>query len=170
MQDRTQDSKQQSTAEHEKAYIYKSTVKNIHGFSDSWIKALGKPDRLVPNPHYSSGPPSSLYLRKRVEAFIELHADAYSRRLRERHNRSAAAKKAARPKVEERHRREAEIFKWALEVPIHLQELPEEPATLTRIANESFDELALNRDNPKAYTRQLTRAGIVAFVRHERTN
>ena len=50
-------------ADDEGKYCYKITLKRQYGLTDSWIKRLGEPDKQVANPHYSSGPPASLYLR-----------------------------------------------------------------------------------------------------------
>lgn len=154
----------------QRAYVYKSTLKNDYGFSEGWIKALGEPDKLVANPHYRSGPKSSLYLRERVETFIEDNAEAYARRLNERRNRSAAAFAAAKPRVRARRRKEDEIFRWALAVPIQLQDLPKDHATVVKMARKSFDELAIAREEPEAYDGALTPAGVLAFVRHEKTD
>jgi hypothetical protein len=52
-------------------YVYKSTLKKEFGFTDSIIKELGEPDKLVANPHYRSGPKSQLYLLEKVLDLVE---------------------------------------------------------------------------------------------------
>ena len=54
----------------EKKYCYRTTLKIVYGLTESWIKRLGEPDKVVPNPHRRSTN-SYLYLRERVEMFIE---------------------------------------------------------------------------------------------------
>jgi len=65
-------------------YITKSTVKNDYGLTDSLIKKLGEPDKLVRNPHYGSAAPMRLYLRERVEKFVEENKEAIEKVLARR--------------------------------------------------------------------------------------
>lgn len=52
-------------------YVYKSTIREKYGLTSSMIEELGQPDKHVPNQHYRSGPPASLYKVERVESWIE---------------------------------------------------------------------------------------------------
>ena len=58
--------------------VYKSTLKNEYGFTDKYIRILGEPDKQVPNPHYRSGSPASLYSVDRVNRFLKKHRRAIS--------------------------------------------------------------------------------------------
>lgn len=50
-------------------YIYRTTVLKRGGWTPELVDAvLGAPDKLVPNPHYKSGPPAMLYWLDRVIA------------------------------------------------------------------------------------------------------
>jgi hypothetical protein len=58
-------------------YVYRSTLKKKEfGLTDSMIKKLGPPDKLVPNPHYKSGPPAQLYLVTKVKRWIARNRDS----------------------------------------------------------------------------------------------
>ena len=78
-------------------FVYKSTLKERFGLTDSLIRKLGAPDKQVPNPHYRSGPPASLYAIDRVEAWCAEHskeiekARRYARLLAERKDARAQA-------------------------------------------------------------------------------
>ncbi|MDQ7026754.1 MAG: hypothetical protein Q9P01_10995 [Anaerolineae bacterium] len=52
-------------------YITKFTMKHDYNMTDSLIKKLGEPDKITRNPHYSSAAPMRLYLRERVEKWVE---------------------------------------------------------------------------------------------------
>lgn len=56
-------------------YITKSTLKKDYSLTDSLIKKLGEPDKIAPNPHYRSAAPMKLYLRERVEKWVEENAE-----------------------------------------------------------------------------------------------
>ncbi len=84
----------------EKKYCYKTTLKNVYGLTESWIKRLGEPDKVVPNPHRRSTN-SYLYLRERVEMFIEENRESYERLQETRAKRSKAATAVAEKKRQE---------------------------------------------------------------------
>ncbi|HEY9879513.1 MAG TPA: hypothetical protein V6D29_13740, partial [Leptolyngbyaceae cyanobacterium] len=64
-------------------YLYKTTLKKVYHLSEKWLKRLGAPDMIVDNP-YAPRSSSSLYRRRRVEAFLHEHAEEYSNWLVER--------------------------------------------------------------------------------------
>lgn len=59
-------------------YITKKTLKSEYSLSEGWIKKLGEPDKIVPNPHYKKSPPMKLYQLLRVRKFLKDNADEYS--------------------------------------------------------------------------------------------
>jgi hypothetical protein len=143
-------------------YIYKTTIKETYGLTDSWIKRMGEPDKTVPNPYYSSRK-SYLYLRVRVEAFIDEHQDEYKKLLEGRAKRSARAKAIA-------NQRESKLLHWARTVRINIGRLPKQLDTLTRRVEASFRDFRLfERDDVDArFT--ISANAVIAYVRHERTN
>lgn len=103
-------------------FMYKSTVRAVYGLSDAWMTRLGTPDREVPNPHYRSGPPSSLYSIARVEELLAEHAEEYAVHLAKRERRSVAAKARSQ-------RADDELAEWARSVPITHDLWPTDLAT-----------------------------------------
>jgi hypothetical protein len=81
--------------------VYKSTLKTRFGLTDTLIKKLGEPDEFTENPHYKSGPPSQLYLVKRVERFVKRNSEAVNIAKTFREPRKKAAAQAVRTKREE---------------------------------------------------------------------
>lgn len=77
-------------------YITKATIKADYGLTDSLIKKLGEPDKVVPNPHYRSSAPMQLYLRERVEQFVEDNAETIKKILARR-KKQAEAKPPSKP-------------------------------------------------------------------------
>jgi hypothetical protein len=144
-----------------KDYIYKSTIKETYGLTDSWIKRLGEPDRVVPNPHYRSKN-SYLYARARVEAYIEEHQAEYNALLAGRAKRSERAKKAA-------DHRANEMIEWASRVRIEIDRLPRRDR-LERQAEETFYEFRSAERGDYDATFTPTDNAIIAHVRHTRTN
>jgi|SRR5215469_6421509 len=61
-------------------YVYKSTLYKRGRSDDLIAKYLGEPDKLVPNPHYRSGPRAKLYKLDRV---IEVEEAGISQRFSE---------------------------------------------------------------------------------------
>lgn len=142
-------------------YCYKSTLKQGYGLPDSWITRLGDPDKMVPNPHYKTGSISYLYLRSRVEAFIEEHQEQY-RILLERRSRQRQASKSAAA------RRASDLVKWAESVTIQVGNLPATLDELYDLAEVSFyTRLPEWRSDDVFYRAP---GAIVAHVRHGHSN
>lgn len=130
-------------------YIYRSTLKS-RGWTDGAIKKfLGEPDLEKPNPHYRSGPPSSLYLRERAETVeqSDQFKEWYQKSLSRRAKLSAASKATADRKREQllklieslniqitKYKSESKLYKKALAHYKDLWEMREdyERASITR--------------------------------------
>lgn len=141
--------------------IYKTTLKKTYGLPDSWIKQLGDPDKVIPNPHHRATK-SYLYLRARVEVFIDDHQAEYDAMLMKRAERSARGKRVA-------SRRAHELAVWARLVEIQIEDLPslrcmEEQAAADFVAFHAFE-----RNDFDAQFIPSRRA-IESHVRHARTN
>lgn len=65
-------------------YITKSTAISSYGLTESLLKKMGEPDKTAPNPHYRSAAPMKLYLRDRVEKFVEENQEAIEKILARR--------------------------------------------------------------------------------------
>ncbi|MCC5636329.1 hypothetical protein LC593_10755 [Nostoc sp. CHAB 5844] len=59
-------------------WITKTQLKEKYLLSDGWIKKIGKPDKLLDNPHYRNAPSIKLYSRKRIEFFLADNAEEYA--------------------------------------------------------------------------------------------
>lgn len=141
-------------------FCYKSTLRTVYGLPDSWIARLGDPDKSVPNPHYRSGPPSSLYLRARVEAFIEENQADYERMIVERRSRQARARGAA-------EQREQALTAWAGAVEIVSRPLPDQQTLHDQV--EVFYAWR-NYERGRESDFYLTPGAVVAHLRHSYTN
>lgn len=141
-------------------FAYKTTLKKTYGLTDSWIKRLGEPDKVVPNPHYRNGPPSSLYRRTRVEEFIEANQEEYDKLQAKRAKLRAASQRVADKKRQE-------TLSWAESVGIELLEdkLPKTYNGLCRACEEKFLTFI-----PFSADFSLTNNAIVAYIRHNFTN
>lgn len=145
-------------------YAYKTTLKNVYGLTESWIKRLGEPDKLVPNPHYSSAPQGKLYLRARVELFIEENQAEYDKLLAGRAARQARGEKAAATRMAKYRDRVEVLEKWGRQCKIIIQELPR---SLERLEKDVWEAgLELSRDG--FFT--MSYNAILAYTRHNLTN
>ena len=82
--------------------IYRSTIKREYGLTDAMIEELGPPDKSVVNPHYHTAAKSQLYLRERVERWVEANRErvdaAMARReARSRRNQGTRPRRVATP-------------------------------------------------------------------------
>jgi hypothetical protein len=138
----------------EKAYVYKMTLRTTYGLTDAMIAQLAPPDKQVPNPHYRSGPPSSLYLIARVESWIDAHqAEVDAARARRAAHSSRMTAQAA-----ERRR---QLLAWAETVPVVVEPLPEDiwrQAHYYYASWERWDGGAVGI------------GGVLAFLRHQYTD
>lgn len=145
-------------------FVYKSTLKSTYGLTDSWIKKLGAPDKTVPNPYYSSGPPASLYQIKRVEDFIDTHREAWLKLQELRVKRQKVGHAIADKKYQQ-------TIEWAEMIPIETfrEWLPKNEKKLERaILDQHTDFLIIrNRDN-QPFT--MTDNAKIAYLRHNHTN
>jgi hypothetical protein len=141
-------------------YIYKATLKKAYGLTDSWIERLGEPDKIVPNPYYSSRK-SYLYLRARVEMFIDEHQDEYKKLLAGRAERSARARTVMSRRVDD-------LLDWAEGVELIISRLPEKMETLKLRTETSFTGFYLSERGDADFT--MSPNAIIAYVRHELTN
>lgn len=144
-------------------YCYKSTLKTQYGLTDSWIKKLGEPDKNVPNLHYLSGPPASLYLRLRVEALIETNKDEWEKLQKTRAKRRVTANATA-------SRRYKETIKWAEEVKVcEVGYVPRSGFKLKKCVEEQFNDFTLWGGREwKEFT--MSRNAVIAYSRHNNTN
>ena len=132
----------------EKQFVYKSTLKEVYGLNDALIRSLGEPDKRVPNPHYRSASPASLYAIERVEQFAEQHAD----KIALARQRSTKAKRVADVK-------RTWLQQWAEAVSIEIDVLPIniwDRAEQHYAEREDFAGVGLN--------------GVIAYARHRFTN
>lgn len=135
-------------------YVYKVTLKAVYGLTDKLIRDLGEPDRTVPNPHYRSGPPASLYKVERVERWIDEHSEEVDRAREQHIARSSRALAAAAVK-------RAETRAWAKQVPLEwLGDIP------PRIAEEARMYYLMRYDS----LAELSTSALIAYVRHNLTN
>ena len=111
---------------------------------------MGEPEKFSDNPHWSSGPPASLYSVKRVEAWVEANKERVEAARDSGVRRSAAGTAVQERKRIERHRKAQE---WADTVRIEVASFP---ATLTEDARRRHSNL--------------TEKGFRAHVRHRLTN
>lgn len=143
-------------------YVYKTTIKEAYGLTDSWIKRLGEPDKVAPNPHYRSKK-SYLYLRRRVEAFIGAHQDEYDELLKKRAARSAKMQAIADRRVEA-------LLSWAEKSPVQVGELPRQLAKLKRRLTDDFQNFRAYQHGDFLGEFTMSPNAIVAHVRHTSTN
>jgi len=141
----------------ERKYVYRSTLSSEYGLTPSLIRKLGEPDEQRPNPHYRSGPPSSLYSIKRVEKFVAKHQVEIEAQKLKWGKRSDAAKKAAASKRNT-------LIRAAKEIPLKWKPLPKMYAQLESLANGH----ALERYGADA--KDAGYNGVISTVRHEFTN
>ena len=145
------------TAEFQKEYVYKSTLRDVYGMTDSMIAELGDPDLRVKNPHYRSGPLASLYLIERVEAWCDAHDDRLQKALSARAKRSEASKRANETKYNQ-------IIEWANTVTVELYP----PDSYEAVWNEA-DAYYASRDW-RFFGFGVGFGGVVAYMRHNCTN
>jgi hypothetical protein len=136
-----------------KEYVYRSTLKTMYGLTDKLIGQIGAPDKLVPNPHYRSGPCSMLYSIERVERWIEEHQDEIDDARTKRAKRSITAQQAS-------DRRRDETIAWAKNVPIITDGIPK---NIRRIAEEYYRDCDYD-------IREVNNNGVLAYIRHNLTN
>jgi len=142
-------------------YVYKTTLKEVYGLTDNWIKRLGEPDKVVKNPHYRSKH-SYLYLRRRVEAFLDAHQEEYERFLEGRAARSAKMQMIT-------DRRVQELLTWVQKSPVQVDKLPRKLADLKQRVVNDYMLWMFNRSNrDDEFT--MTPKAIIAYVRHVLTN
>jgi hypothetical protein len=142
-------------------YVYKTTLKTDYHLPDAWIAALGDPDKTIKNPHYRSRQ-SSLYLRARVESFIEARQDEYEALVSRRIHRSFKAKTSA-------EKRRQALLDWAMEVDVAIYKLPETWERLVEQAQAEFLGFQWDKGNYQCDFHP-TKGAILAYVRHQHTN
>jgi len=143
-------------------YIYKTTLKTLYGLSDGWITRLGAPDKTVPNPHYKCAPAAGLYLRERVETFLDDNREEYERFIIKRTARQSRAHAVA-------DRRASDLLAWADAARIRIDPLPDTLSVLEWAATESFLMRQFDRGRFGADFYPGHNA-LVAYVRHRLTN
>lgn len=151
------DKAQAKTTKKEKLFVYKTTLRTVYGLTPRMIEELEPPDELCDNPHYRSGPPASLYLIERVEAWIDEHKEEVEKARASRVKRSAAAKAVHDKKLAERLKA-AEEWVAGLEITVHSPF----SKTLLEDASRCF---ALRGDE-----NCLNEKGLHAYCRHRLTN
>ena len=136
----------------EKQFVYKSTLKEVYGLNDALIRSLGEPDKRVPNPHYQSAAPASLYAIERVEQFVEQHEDEITLA----RQRSTKAKRVADVK-------RTELQQWAAAVSIEVDALP------INIWDRAEQHYAEREDFAEDFA-GVGLNGVIAYARHRFTN
>lgn len=142
-------------ASQEKRYVYKTTLRDVCGLTPAMIVQLGEPDLRVPNPHYRSGPEASLYSIERVEAWIEEHKAEVDRARALRVVRSKRGKDVAQARSEK-------LLRWAHEADIHVR-------PLSRNVREEAESYYATSGRGEGCV-GVGWGGLVAYVRHNRTN
>ena len=104
-----------------------------------------------------------MYLRARVEAFIEQHQDEYEQLLEKRAERSARANLTASRRVQE-------LLRWAKETQIKVSKLPRRFRQLEDETVNAFLMFRAFERNDYGAEFTLTWNAVVAHVRHTRTN
>ena len=134
----------------------------MYGLPDSWIARLGEPDKLVPNPHYRSRT-ASLYLRMRVEQFLDDNKQEYLAWLEQRKKLSARMEQVAK-------KRAASLIEWAISVPLRwTAKLPKNYQALERLVEDAFYAFQYERGRYDADFSP-SRNAIIAHLRHATTN
>ena len=140
------------------AYVYRSTLKSRYLIDETWIARLGPRDKQVPNPHYLSGPPASLYRVARVETFLDAHAKEFLQYLGRRAKRSNAMTAVAETKRQE-------LREWARSVEIEHYPWPENLWQVCQAHLEALYRCGLMSGVPDASPRH-----ILNMLRHAYTN
>ena len=142
-------------------YIYKTTAKKVYGMTDKMLIALGKPDKLVPNPHRKTQK-AALYLRQRVTEWIDANQGWWKQEVDKRAERSARSRQAADNKRQK-------TIAWAETIVIITDPLP---VSFAKLAQETTD-----RGNERLYEQGrfydqyiLSSSAVVAHLRHMYTN
>ena len=134
-----------------KLNIYKSTLSEVYGLTPSMIQELGEPDRYCDNPNYKCGPPASLYLVERVEAWIEQNRERVEKARLTRTKRSEAMRALHARKRAERWEKAKE---WVASVAITVE--------------TPFPETFL--DHARRFNKFTAAKGLRSYVRHQLTN
>lgn len=135
-------------------YLSQSRIKSEFGLTDTQIRSLGEPDTTRPNPHYRSGPPMKLYLRKRVEEWIAEHQGEIT--ASQPHKQ--AAQKAVHTK---RESAKAEIAKLVGRLEL-------DPIVSRARVRKEAAEFFLERYDD--FNGEVTEKGLCSFIRHNYTN
>lgn len=139
--------------------IPRTIVRHVYGLPPSWIRQLGRPDQIKPQPHGDNNP-IALYSRWRVEALIEARQSAYLQMLirqakRHRRHRSETCRQAH------------DLIAWARTVEIVVAALPQ---TVAQLEQETTASFLLNCAGQNGDPFVLTPKAMVAHVRHTCTN
>lgn len=134
----------------EKKYVYKSTLKNVYGLTNSLIKQLGEPDLCVKNPHHRSAS-AYLYLIERVEKWIEDHQAEVDRVKAFHLVRSQRAKEV----YTDRYR---QLVEWASTVEITVDWPDDIRADADAYYADDYDYYGVSE------------GGVLAYARHNCTN
>ena len=140
------------------AYVYCSTLKSRYLMNDKWIARLGPRDKQVPNPHYRTGPPASLYSVARVEAFLETYSKEFADYLVCRAKRSNVMTAVAESKRKE-------LLEWARSVEIEHHPWPEDLWQTCQYHLELLYRCSMLRGVPDASPRH-----ILNMLRHAYTD
>jgi hypothetical protein len=143
-------------------FVTLSDLKTTYRLTPKWIANLGDPDKLKTNPYRRSGPPMRLYLRERVEAFIDENRAAYEAMQQKRDKQVETGTAVA-------ERRRQQTLQWAESVELEFGRLPED---LQAAAVEHFGHLQASRggfgDDELVGT--VNERGVIAMLRHECSN
>jgi hypothetical protein len=139
-----------------KEFVYKTTLKTVYGFTDSMIADLGDPDKYVKNPHYKTGPRSSLYRIERIERWCDDNRERLEAAPAKRAKRTEAAQRANQTKFDQ-------IIEWAESVELEFEPL----ASYDDAWNSAETYYALSEWADSGY---VSWNGVIAYMRHNCTN
>lgn len=140
-------------------YLPRATVRRIYGLPSTWIRQLGRPDRIKPHPR-DPARTISLYQRRRVETFLEARQPAYLRML------VARARRHYRQRLQT-YRRAQALITWARTVEIVVAALPQ---TVIELKQETAASFLARFDHGSGHNFVLTEKAVVAHLRHNCTN
>ena len=140
-------------------YLPDATVRRIYGLPPTWIRQLGRPDQIKPDPRRPTTA-IALYSRRRVEAFLEARQAACLRML------VAQARRHCRQQLEACRQAQA-LITWARTVEIVVAALPE---TMNELKQETAASFLARFDHSSGCSFVLTEKAVVAHLRHNHTN
>jgi vacuolar-type H+-ATPase subunit H len=138
--------------------VYKTTIKKMYGLTESMIDELGPPDKIVPNPHYTSRE-AYLYLIERVETWLENNRERVEKARKRRERLSKALTERARKRAED-------LVEWSRNAAIELDAVNRD--TIQEEAQTHYTLFFALERGKEAFPVGVN--GVVSYVRHNYTN